>query len=63
MNRIRVEKISTGAIWSSLDGVVWRKEWLGSANPWTTQGPGVVTTNFNPFSKRNLKRFRLVGAS
>lgn len=47
---------------SSLASGVWRKEDLGYKLH-NTQQVGYVTTQFNPFSARNLKRFALVQPS
>jgi len=63
-SRVYVWKLSTGALWStsSLASGVWRKEDLG-IKLHNTQRVGYVTTQFNPFSERNLKRFALVQPS
>lgn len=59
--RLYVYKIKTGALWSTSDiaSGVWRKDDLGMKFD-NTQQVGYVTTQFNPFSARNLKRFAVV---
>lgn len=57
----RVRKKSTGALWISRVDGVWKKESLGySFDPFKTKPVGYVTTQFNPFSVRNSRRFEVV---
>lgn len=54
-----VRKKATGALWvSHVDGV-WKKVDLG-LKFCNTQPVGYVTTQFNPFNARNLRRFEVV---
>lgn len=61
-SRIYVRKNETGAIWSSssLSCGVWRKDDLGLGLNNNTCRVGYVTTQFNPFNRRNSRRFTLL---
>lgn len=60
--RVYVEKKSTGAIWSSVmpNLGIWRKESLGVGYEPNTQQVGYVSQFFNPFSRKNRKKFRRI---
>lgn len=52
-----VTKLKTGAVWSTLGNGVWKKESYGSSIHPRTKPVGYVTTQFDPNSNRNRKRF------
>lgn len=61
-SRIYVVKKGTHAVWStsSMSCGVWRKDDIGYCFSNKTKPVGYVTTQFNPFSVRNSKRFKLI---
>lgn len=62
MRRIYVEKLNTGAIWSSVmpQYGIWKKEFMGGGFSSVSIPAGSVVSNFYPFSKKNKKRFRQI---
>lgn len=57
-----IEKIKTGARWSSEDHLskVWTKISLGRNHSHDTQPVGATWDNFDPFTKKNKERYRLI---
>jgi len=59
--RVYVQKLTTGAIWSSVNPEtnIWRKEFMGAPSKTGDSfiQVGGVVNNFNPFTKKNRRRF------
>lgn len=57
--RVYVQKVSTGAIWSSVmpSSGVWRKESLGVGYSKDTRPVGSVTQGFYPKNRKNRRKF------